>query len=75
MNHLHRRGVSPAALVKSVRMRGWLFAFALLLGIGPLAASAQDNAIQDVTASQQGGNLVVRIGLKSAPTSVPPSSR
>jgi len=73
MNHLHRRGVSPAVLVKPVRMRGWLFAIALMLGLGPLSATAQDNSIQDVTASQQGGNLVVRIGLKSAPTAVPPS--
>jgi len=73
MNHLHRRGASPAVPLNPVRLRGWFFAFALLLGLGPLSATAQDNSIQDVTSSLQGGNLVVRIGLKSAPTAVPPS--
>jgi type IV pilus assembly protein PilQ len=48
--------------------------FAVLATIvAPGIAAAQDNGIQDVTTSQQGGNLVVRIGLKSAPVAAPAS--
>ena len=38
-----------------------------------LAATAQDNAIESLTATQQGGNTIVRINLKNAPTAVPAS--
>ena len=46
-----------------------LFAAALV----PLQAAAQENAIQDVTTTTQGANLVVRIMLKTAPATTPPS--
>ena len=39
----------------------------------PAVAAAEGNAIQDVTTTQQGGNLVVRIGLKTAPAAMPAS--
>lgn len=46
-------------------------ACALLLMAFCGLASAEDNAIQSVTASQQGANVVVRIGMKN-PVSKPP---
>ena len=69
-------GCSAVAFASSMpgRVRKWLLiAFALVLSAGHAMAVAQDNAIQEVTASQQGGNLVVRIALKSAPASAPAS--
>jgi type IV pilus assembly protein PilQ len=55
-------------------MRAWLIAVAaLFIVLSPAVAAAEDNAIKDVTTTQQGGNLVVRITLKTAPTSVPAS--
>jgi type IV pilus assembly protein PilQ len=60
------------------RLREWSFvAFGLLLSVAsvlcPAIAAAEDNAIQEVTTTQQGGNLIVRIGLKSAPAALPAS--
>ena len=69
-------GCSAPAFASSLpgRVPQWLLiAFALVLSVGPAMAVAQDNAIQEVTTSQQGGNLVVRIALKSAPASAPAS--
>ena len=78
MKQLQGRGAS--ALVMSIQDRTltrWLIACALVLSsaalLSPGRASAQDNSIQDVTTTQQGGNLVVRIGMKSAPTVAPAS--
>ena len=48
------------------------FATTLFLAFAASAA-AQDNAIQEVTTTQQGGNLVIRIALKAAPATTPPS--
>ncbi len=47
----------------------WLGAL-LLIGFFQ-AAIAQDNSIESITATQQGANLIVRIGLKAAPTNPP----
>ncbi len=56
------------------RVRKWLLiAVALGFSFGPVIAMAQDNAIQEVTTSQQGGNVVVRIALKAAPGTAPAS--
>ncbi len=62
-------GVPRAGWTRALAMLGILLAFM----VAPFAASAQDNAIQDVTTAQQGGNLVVRVALKSAPAAVPAS--
>ena len=78
MKHSPRRDapVSVRSLPGRLRER-LLAAFALLLSLvvllSPAVAAAQDNGIQDVTTTQQGGNLVVRIGLKTAPAAVPAS--
>ena len=42
-----------------------------LLALWSTAAKAQENAIESVTARQQGSNLVVRIGMKQAPARLP----
>ncbi len=47
-----------------------LFAFVGLLSIGGVAA-AQENAIQSITANQQGSNVVVKVALKN-PLAKPP---
>jgi len=74
MKQLHRRGAPASVMSLQSRVREWLFvASALFLVLPPAIAAAEDNAIKDVTTTQQGGNLVVRIALKTAPTSVPAS--
>ena len=74
MKQLHRRGAPASVMSLQSRVREWLFvASALFLVLSPAIAAAEDNAIKDVTTTQQGGNLVVRISLKTAPTSVPAS--
>ncbi|GAB3412429.1 type IV pilus secretin PilQ [Massilia agilis] len=51
----------------------WLaqFAAALLLALAGPAALAQDNAIESITANQQGSNVVVNIAMKHAPAKLP----
>ena len=82
MKQLPRRGAS--AFVRSFnesvdgRLRTWrsaTLAFVLTLAavLAPVVADAQDNGIQEVTTTQQGGNLIVRIALKSAPAAAPAS--
>ena len=39
--------------------------------LAPSGAAAQDNAIEAITANQQGSNLVVKISKKQAPASLP----
>jgi type IV pilus assembly protein PilQ len=46
-------------------------AAALLLMVGAGAALAQDNAIESITASQQGSNVVLNVALKNAPAKPP----
>ncbi len=55
------------ALTGMVARVGAMLALTLFAG----AALAQDNAIESVTASQQGGNVVLNIALKNAPTKLP----
>ncbi|MDL2356942.1 MAG: type IV pilus secretin PilQ [Pseudomonadota bacterium] len=43
----------------------------LLLALAASAALAQDNAIESITASQQGSNVVVKIAMQHAPTRAP----
>ncbi len=80
MKQLHwRRMRMPATRTFAVvtrRASSSLMTCALLLVaslVAPGFAQAQDNAIQGVTTSQQGGNVVVRIALRSAPASAPAS--
>ena len=78
MMQLPRRGVAASAQSLVGCLHRWLLVAAALIGamaslLAPAVAAAQDNGIQDVTTTQQGGNLVVRIGLKSAPAAVPAS--
>ena len=74
MKQLHRRDAPASVMSIKNRMRDWLLvATAFFLVLSPAIVAAQENSIQDVTTTQQGGNLVVRIGLKTAPTAIPPS--
>ena len=74
MKQLLRCNAFAFATSVSGRVRKWLLiAVALVFSVGPVMAVAQDNVIQEVTSSQQGGNVVVRIALKAAPASAPAS--
>ncbi len=64
MSALRMNGTSLMGLV--IRM-GALLALAL----GANAAWAQDNAIESITANQQGANVVVNIAMRNAPTKLP----
>ncbi len=55
------------ALTGLVARMGALLALTLVAG----AAAAQDNAIESITASQQGANVVVNIAMKNAPAKLP----
>jgi hypothetical protein len=43
----------------------------LVLALAGSAAMAQDNAIESITANQQGSNVVVNIVMKNAPAKLP----
>lgn len=43
----------------------------LVLALAGTTAMAQDNAIESITANQQGSNVVVNIGMKHAPAKLP----
>ncbi|MCY0911696.1 type IV pilus secretin PilQ [Massilia sp. H27-R4] len=43
----------------------------LALALGGNSAVAQDNAIESITANQQGSNVVVNVAMKTAPTKLP----
>ncbi len=74
MKQIHGRDAPASVMSIQSRMREWLIVAAtLFLVLSPAIAAAEDNSIQDVTTTQQGGNLVVRIALKIAPTSIPAS--
>jgi len=82
MKQLHRRGARASVRLCNDlihgRLRVWQFAaLAFVLSfaavLAPAVAAAQDNGIQEVTTTQQGGNLIVRIALKSAPAAAPAS--
>ncbi|HWJ93886.1 MAG TPA: AMIN domain-containing protein, partial [Telluria sp.] len=53
--------------------QGWLARFGawLLLALAAGAAQAQENAIESITANQQGSNVVVNIAMKEAPAKLP----
>src|SRR5438067_4429309 len=46
-------------------------AIALLLALGARGALAQDNAIESISANQQGGNVVISVSMKEAPRKLP----
>ncbi|MCA1856114.1 type IV pilus secretin PilQ [Massilia oculi] len=67
MNHRSTiRLAAPAWLA-----RGASFCLALLLALGAGAAAAQGNAIESITANQQGGNVVLHIAMREAPARAP----
>jgi type IV pilus assembly protein PilQ len=43
----------------------------MLLALATVCAWAQDNAIESISANQQGGNVVVRVGMKAPPKQLP----
>jgi type IV pilus assembly protein PilQ len=43
----------------------------MLLALATACAWAQDNAIESISANQQGGNVVIRVGMKEAPKQLP----
>jgi type IV pilus assembly protein PilQ len=54
------------------RLRRIAFALLATLGmLGARAALAQDNAIESISANQQGGNVVLNVTMKQAPTKLP----
>ena len=55
------------ALTGTVARMGALLALTLFAN----TALAQENAIESITASQQGGNVVLNVALKNAPTKLP----
>jgi type IV pilus assembly protein PilQ len=65
MNVPAMRGTSLLACL--VRLVG----ATLLLVLGAGAALAQENAIESITANQQGSNVVVNIAMKNAPAKLP----
>jgi type IV pilus assembly protein PilQ len=78
MKQLTPRAASAPRQIQNPGVRSrWLIVCALALSsialLVPGFAAAQDNGIQDVTTTQQGGNLVVRIGMRTAPGAAPAS--
>ncbi|WP_370663805.1 type IV pilus secretin PilQ [Massilia violaceinigra] len=59
--------MNGTALMGAVIRMGALLALAL----GANNAMAQDNAIESITANQQGSNVVVNVAMKTAPTKLP----
>ncbi|RSZ55408.1 type IV pilus secretin PilQ [Massilia atriviolacea] len=59
--------MNGAALMGTVIRMGALLA----LAFGASNAMAQDNAIESITANQQGSNVVVNVAMKNAPTKLP----
>ncbi|QPI53199.1 type IV pilus secretin PilQ [Massilia antarctica] len=59
--------MNGTALMGAVIRMGALLALAL----GGNSAVAQDNAIESITANQQGSNVVVNVAMKTAPTKLP----
>jgi type IV pilus assembly protein PilQ len=48
-----------------------MIACGLLLAFGAGSALAQDNAIESISANQQGGNVVINVALKAPPSKLP----
>lgn len=47
------------------------FAGGVLLALASACAWAQDNAIESISANQQGGNVVIKVSMKEAPKQLP----
>ncbi|WP_227496606.1 type IV pilus secretin PilQ [Massilia litorea] len=62
--------MTPFAMMNLKRAVGTLLV-PVLLALGAGAAQAQDNAIESISANQQGANVVVNIAMKNAPTKLP----
>ena len=57
--------------IKSLKQAVRTLLVPVLLALGGAAAHAQDNAIESISANQQGANVVVNIAMKNAPTKLP----
>lgn len=61
----------------ALKMKASLMSLAVRMGaclalvLGSHAALAQDNAIESITANQQGNNVIVNVALRNAPTKLP----
>jgi len=62
--------MTPFAMMNLKRAVGTLLV-PVLLALGSGAANAQDNAIESISANQQGANVVVNIAMKNAPGKLP----
>ena len=64
---------TPHIRTLRITVPGWLArcGAALLLALGAGAAAAQGNAIESITASQQGANVVLNIAMREAPAKAP----
>ncbi len=67
--------MSPRINIRTIRMTVplWLAraGAAMLLALGASAAAAQGNAIESITANQQGANVVLNIAMREAPAKAP----
>jgi len=60
------------SLVRAVRRAGAALAFALAPALAPALAQAQaGNAIESITANQQGSNVIVKVEMRDAPDKLP----
>ncbi|WP_026354528.1 type IV pilus secretin PilQ family protein [Massilia niastensis] len=64
--------MTPHAMIRIV-VPGWLprAACAVLLALGAGGAAAQGNAIESITANQQGSNVVINVAMREAPPKAP----
>jgi type IV pilus assembly protein PilQ len=67
--HITARRASAAATWAP--MLAWTLALAMALAIPARAQTAAPNAIESITANQQGANVIVKIGLANAPDKMP----
>ncbi|NGZ82947.1 type IV pilus secretin PilQ [Duganella aceris] len=67
--HITARRASAAATWAPVL--AWTLALAMALAIPARAQTAAPNAIESITANQQGANVIVKIGLANAPDKMP----
>jgi len=66
MNHRNIRLTVPGWLARCARLP-----LAVLMALAAGAAAAQGNAIESITANQQGANVVLNIGMREAPAKAP----
>lgn len=63
----HKQFKSPQGIMQKIQRTCAFIYLVMMCG----AAMAQENAIQSITANQQGSNVVVKVALKNPPTKAP----